>query len=144
MQKAVVAVMAVVIIGAGVLALTKDDKPADTSNTPASSNQNNGNNESQAEPEETEQAAGTITYTGSGFSPETLTVKSGDTVTVRNESSRTIEFESDPHPAHTSNTELNIDTIRPGESKTFTVNRTGTFGYHDHLDSSKTGTIIVQ
>lgn len=85
-----------------------------------------------------------ITYTTNGFSPETLRVSVGDKLTVKNNSNRTIQFDSDPHPAHTDNRELNIDHIRPGSSKAFTVSRTGTFGYHDHLNPSARGEIIVE
>lgn len=85
-----------------------------------------------------------ITYTNSGYSPAEITVKSGTTVTIKNESSRNMQFDSDPHPAHTTNEELNVETVKPGQTQTFVVKRTGTFGYHNHLNASQTGTIIVE
>ncbi|HYH36222.1 MAG TPA: cupredoxin domain-containing protein, partial [Candidatus Saccharimonadales bacterium] len=91
-----------------------------------------------------EQGAATITYTDDGFSPAKITVKTGTTVTIRNESSNALQFDSDPHPAHTDNEELNINNVPTGGSETFTVKRTGTFGYHNHLNASDTGTIVVE
>ena len=99
----------------------------------------------QSSSDNTEQAQSNVTITfNNGFSPSRVTVASGGTVTVKNDSNREIQFDSDPHPSHTGNTELNLGTVEAGESKTFNVNRTGSFGYHNHLDSSETGTIVVQ
>lgn len=92
----------------------------------------------------TKTPAATITYSDSGFSPAKTTVKSGDVVKVVNNSSRALEFSSDPHPVHTKDTDLNQQTLRPGESQTFSVTKKGTFGFHDHLDATKTGTITIE
>lgn len=88
--------------------------------------------------------AATITYTDSGFSPQTVTVKAGDKILIKNGSSAPMEFDSDPHPIHTDDPELNEGVIEPGASATITVNVKGTHGYHNHLDPSQTGTIIVE
>lgn len=93
---------------------------------------------------EEENAAATITFSASGFSPTTQTVLSGDSVQIKNTSDDDLQFYSDPHPDHTSNEELNIGLIDPGETKTFTVSKKGTYGYHNHLDSSQKGTLTVQ
>ncbi|HSX15000.1 MAG TPA: cupredoxin domain-containing protein [Candidatus Saccharimonadales bacterium] len=90
------------------------------------------------------QSAATITYTGSGFSPNTITVKAGDTITIMNASSRSLQLDSNPHPAHTDNTELNVGAVAAGQSATFTISKTGTWGYHNHLEASQTGSITVQ
>lgn len=92
----------------------------------------------------TKTPAATITYSDSGFSPSKTTVKSGDVVKVVNNSTRALEFSSDPHPVHTKDTDLNQQTLRPGESQTFSVTKKGTFGFHDHLDATKTGTITIE
>ena len=55
-----------------------------------------------------------------------------------------MQFDSDPHPIHTTNQELNVEIVEPGEVKTFTVTKTGTFGYHNHLNPSQTGKIIIE
>lgn len=79
----------------------------------------------------------TVTYNGTAFSPATVTLTSGQTLTIRNSSSTAVEPNSDPHPQHTSNTELNFGRIDAGASKSMTVTRTGTFGMHNHLAPSQ-------
>jgi plastocyanin len=89
-------------------------------------------------------AAATITFTGDGFTPAVTTVKAGDTVRVANKSSQPLNFDSDPHPTHTDEPELNVGAIGPGESGTFTVTKKGHWGFHDHLNPSLRGTLIVE
>ncbi|OGD90647.1 hypothetical protein A3D07_01590 [Candidatus Curtissbacteria bacterium RIFCSPHIGHO2_02_FULL_42_15] len=85
-----------------------------------------------------------ITYTDSGFSPAQVSVKVGDTVTFKNDSKANIQVNSAPHPAHTQFPELNIGSIATGESKTVTFTTAGTKKYHNHLNPSQTGTIVVE
>lgn len=85
----------------------------------------------------------TITFNGSSFSPSTATVKSGDTVAIKNNSSSSLQFNSNPHPSHTDNSELNVGNVPPGETMTFKLTSKGTWGYHNHLNSGQLGTIIV-
>lgn len=142
MQKVVIGLAVAAIAAAGGYTLTKNE--AGPSVPPGQPAQPAADREEQIPAEDETAAEAVITYGQTGFRPETLRVRAGETVTVNNDSDRTIQFDSDPHPAHTDNTQLNIDTIRPGQSKTFTVSRTGTFGYHDHLNPDETGTIIVE
>lgn len=85
-----------------------------------------------------------ITYSNNGFSPSTVKVTSGGSVTVKNDSNRTLQFDSNPHPAHTDNTELNLGVVQTGESKSFTVTKKGTWEYHNHLSASDEGAITVE
>ncbi len=85
----------------------------------------------------------TITFTNEGFSPETLTVKAGTVVTVKNESDDSVQFSSDDHPTHRENTEMNMKTLASGQSGTFTAKTVGTHGFHDHINDSKVGTLVV-
>ncbi|MGH7158072.1 MAG: cupredoxin domain-containing protein [Candidatus Saccharimonadales bacterium] len=85
-----------------------------------------------------------ITYTDSGFSPSALSVTSGTTVIIVNESGEQLDFSSSPHPVHSDNPELNRDTLSPGESDSFILTEPGTWGYHNHLNPDKTGTITVE
>jgi len=88
--------------------------------------------------------AATIIYSDNGFEPASVTVKSGDTLQVTNSSSRNVQFDSDPHPAHTDNSELNVGVVTMGKSTTFVVTKSGTFGFHNHLKSSDKGSITVE
>ena len=137
-RKAVIIVVAVVLLAVAalvaILLLTPKDNPG-PSNTSNSTTQNTS----------TEKQAGValITFTDEGFSPAMLTVKKGTVVTVENKSTNSVQFSSDDHPAHTDNTEMNMSVLAPGESGTFTAETVGTHGFHDHIDDSKTGTLVV-
>lgn len=137
-----------VIVGIGLLvwALTgrKAEAPA-SSNTESSQNTKSedstkANSESDTD---TESANATITFTNDGFTPNKLTVKTGTVVTVKNQSSNRVQFSSDDHPTHREDPEINMKTLAPGESGTFTAKTVGTHGFHDHIDDSKTGTLVV-
>jgi plastocyanin len=91
-----------------------------------------------------QKAAATITYSNSGFSPSTTTVKAGDVVAINNTSSGDMQLDSNPHPIHTDDTDLNVGLVGAGQTKTFTVTQKGTFGFHNHLNPGDTATIIVQ
>lgn len=86
-----------------------------------------------------------VSYSSSGFSPAVLRIKSGTTVTFRNDSTEGLWVASNPHPSHS---DLSIfDTLRSigrGEIFTFTFTRLGTWGYHNHLSPRFAGTIIVE
>lgn len=87
----------------------------------------------------------TITYTSSGFSPKTLIIADGGTVTFVNSSSENMRVASDPHPLHTNYP--GFDQINPtgnGGMWSFTFTRVGSWGYHNHANPTQSGTIIVQ
>lgn len=84
-----------------------------------------------------------ITFTNDGFEPRDINVKKGTIVTITNNASRNVQFSSNDHPAHRENTEMNLKSLSPGESDSYTATETGTWGFHDHLDESKTGTVTV-
>lgn len=146
----ILVVVAVAAAGFGVYSLVKKEDTTSHDHAPgtaehshdAETTTNSHNTKTDPGNEAAETAV--ITYTNSGFSPETITVASGATITIKNDSSRDMQLDSDPHPAHTTNEELNVEIVKPGQSQTFVVKRTGTFGYHNHLNSSQTGTIIVE
>jgi plastocyanin len=86
-----------------------------------------------------------VLITSSGFTPSTLTIKVGDTVTFINKDSNPHWPASDPHPTHTNYP--GFDALRPlktGESYSFTFTKQGAWGYHDHLNPSLRGIIIVE
>lgn len=86
-----------------------------------------------------------IVYTVSGFSPSSLTVKQGTAITFKNSSSSPFRPASDPHPIHTAYREFDAkQTIAAGQSYTFTFDKVGSWGYHDHLNPIRVGTIVVE
>lgn len=99
-----------------------------------------------------------VTYTGNGFSPKSLTVKKGDTVTWLNKDSDQLWVASGVHPDHTlydgtsraqhcpntANTAFDQCKGMPtGQSYSFTFNKVGTWEYHNHLNPSESGEVVV-
>lgn len=100
-----------------------------------------------------------IEITSSGFTPQTLTVSKGDTVTWINKDTEKHWPASAVHPTHTvypgssiekcgTSEEKNIfdacHGLAQGESFSFTFNEVGSWGYHDHLVGGVFGKIIVK
>jgi plastocyanin len=136
-------VIAIIIVVAGAFLLSRGSKTSNlygTSPSPSASAAASGSpTASTSAP-----ASATITYSSSGFSPAIVTVRKGGTLTVKNTTSSTMQFDSNPHPVHTDDPELNIGSIAGGGSATITVTKTGSHGYHNHLDPSQTGTLVVE
>lgn len=86
----------------------------------------------------------TVTLTSSGFSPATITIDSGTTVVWKNESGQTATVNSNPHPIHTDFAPLNLGQFENGQTLSLKFTAPGTHGYHNHLNSSEKGTIIVK
>jgi plastocyanin len=88
--------------------------------------------------------AGVTITAGGTFSPATLTVKKGTTVTWTNSGSAKVWVASDPHPVHTGYAGLDSRTdLGAGESFSFTFDKVGSWGYHNHLNSTVKGTVVV-
>lgn len=85
-----------------------------------------------------------VTLTQNGWSPATLTIKVGQTVTWINKSGQVATVNSNPHPTHTDYPPLNLGSFSNGSSLSLVFPKAGTYGYHNHLSPSETGTIIVQ
>lgn len=130
---------AVIVVAGAVFALTRNSNNSSETTNPDSAQ--NVQQNPQDNTDEIEDA--TIVYSDEGFSPDTVTVKKGDRVRVTNESTIGLQFSSDDHPTHLKQPELNMQTLEPNQSDTFVVTKVGTWGFHNHLDASKTGTLIV-
>lgn len=94
-----------------------------------------------------------VEITSSGFSPKTITISQGDSVTFTNTVSGKSWPASAVHPTHTVYPETGgcigskfdaCQGLEMGESYTFTFDEVGTWNYHDHLSPSDTGKIIVE
>ncbi len=94
----------------------------------------------------------TVTYTDSGFSPSVVTIKKGDTVVFKNESTTSFWPASDPHPLHNGypttggcigSTFDACAYIPPGGQWSFLFQFIGSWGYHDHLSPRQGGTVVV-
>ena len=100
-----------------------------------------------------------VTHDGSNFSSSSQTIKKGDSVTFRNESTRELWPASAFHPTHPIYPGSDIrkcgsaeassifdacKRLSQGETYTFTFNEAGSWKYHNHLSPSQTGEIIVE
>lgn len=110
-------------------------------------------NSVQTKEENKQLEANTIYYMGTGFIPNPLKIKVGETVTFKNNASRPIWVASGVHPTHTvypttggclGSTFDSCADINPGESWSFKFDFVGSWKYHNHLNPSDFGTIIVE
>lgn len=138
----IVLLVAVAAGGAWVYAATKSASPEPT-HTHDDSHEHNHAEGNTATSDPSKVASVTITATDDGFMPSNVTVKKGQSVKVVNSSSSSIEFSSADHPTHLRDPELNMSTLKPGESGTVTPGSVGKHGYHDHLHADHTGSIAV-
>lgn len=101
----------------------------------------------------------TVTYGPNGFSPSTVTIAKGGTVTFTAAAGADeMWIASDPHPTHqgydgTTKSQhcaagysgpAPFDQCTTGTSFSFTFNQVGTWGYHNHGNSADRGTVVVQ
>jgi plastocyanin len=81
-----------------------------------------------------------------GFTPETVKIKKGQTVQWMNEDATPHQIASDPYPSHTLLPHLVApEPLGQNESFNFTFEDSGTFTYHDDLNPADfKGTVIVE
>jgi|SRR3989344_2514340 len=96
-----------------------------------------------------------VSYDGSSFSPSPVTVKRGGTVTWSAGGEKEVWIASAKHPSHAvysdttlqqhcpDATEVAFDQCTSGTSYSFTFDKIGTWNYHDHINSSAFGAVIV-
>jgi plastocyanin len=160
MNLKLVGLLALVIISSGCLASfnNSEKEPEDPDNEVNESI--NNSTENTQRPTTNVENVTTVTYTDSGFSPQTVTVDVGDTVRWESEASSPMWVGSDQHPTHTEysgnslnqhcengdQTEAAFDQCSTGETFTFTFEKAGEWGYHNHRyrPQTYTGTVIVE
>jgi plastocyanin len=90
----------------------------------------------------------TITITAAGVAPKDLVVARGTRVTFVNNDGVGHDMNSDPHPAHTSCTDMNVGFVAASQNRqTDVLNIARTCGYHDHnqpSNASLQGTIRIE
>ena len=99
----------------------------------------------------------TVTYDGASFSPASVTIKQGGTVNFVDESGNPMWLASNPHPAHSGYDGTSrqthcaagyvgpkpFDECSSGTNFSFMFGKIGSWGYHDHFNSSANGTVVV-
>lgn len=136
-NKIVLAAVAVVLVAGGALLLSnRINKPSEVQDTVTSS-----------QPTPTSPASlqeATITLTQSGFSPASVTIKSGTRVIWVNKSGASASVNSATHPTHRVYPALNLGRIDEGSSLQLVFSKKGTYRYHNHLNPDQSGTITVE
>lgn len=86
-----------------------------------------------------------IRYRDGKYLPESLTIKQGDEVRFINESGRDMWPASATHPTHEMYPEFDPKQPIPnGQMWPFVFGKTGGWNYHDHLNPSVGGVIVVE
>lgn len=86
----------------------------------------------------------TVTLTDKGFSPATLTIKKGQTVTFINNSSEKMWVSANPFPSAADYPAFNEKSgVASGSSWDFTFDKTGVWFYHDHYHPALGAKIVV-
>ena len=150
----VAVVVAVVVIAGAVWWLMSQPAAAPQANTNTQAPAAVADNTTPAAP-----MSATVTYGANGFSPSTVTVAKGGTVTfVAAAGADEMWIASNPHPIHNAydGTTLSqhcaqgysgpapFDQCAAGNSFSFTFDKVGSWPYHNHGNSSDFGTVIVQ
>lgn len=94
-----------------------------------------------------------IFYNNTGFSPSSLKIKAGETVTFKNGSPLPLWVASGSHPSHTqypvgggciASAFDSCKNIGQGETWSFKFDIIGDWEYHNHMNSADKGAIIVE
>ncbi|MDZ4225407.1 MAG: cupredoxin domain-containing protein [Candidatus Andersenbacteria bacterium] len=86
----------------------------------------------------------TVDIGDTGFTPATVTVAAGTKVTFVNNGQAAHWPASDPHPVHTDLPGFDAKHgLQTGEEYSFVFDKVGSWGFHDHLNPTLTGEIVV-
>jgi len=104
---------------------------------------NNGTEDKEGVPE-LPPSTKVVSYTGSSFAPQIITIPAGTTIRFENESATPVWPASDNHPTHRILPEFDSrGSIAPGSHYEHTFTKVGSWEYHNHLNPGETGTVVV-
>jgi len=97
----------------------------------------------------------TVTLTATGFSPASVTIKKGGTITFKNEGTGKMWVATAQHPTHTvyagtslsehcdDARDVSFDQCKNGSMYSFTFDKLGTWNYHNHSVNGQYGSVVV-
>ncbi|MBI3273813.1 MAG: hypothetical protein HYZ69_01585 [Candidatus Colwellbacteria bacterium] len=94
-----------------------------------------------------------VSYTDNGYTPSVIIIKTGESITFKNDSSKAMWPASAMHPTHIAypttggclgSTFDACAGIQPGKTWSFTFDIPGAWKYHDHLTPTFFGAITVE
>lgn len=87
----------------------------------------------------------TITYKDGVFTPSTVTIKKDTTVKFVNGGNDQMWVASAPHPQHTNLPGFDqLKAVGRGESYEYTFIKVGSWKYHNHVNPTAFGTVVVE
>ncbi|MFI5270652.1 MAG: cupredoxin domain-containing protein [Candidatus Saccharimonadales bacterium] len=91
-------------------------------------------------------APAAVSITDSGFVPATVTIKVGQAVVWTNDAVTShFVISDDPVPLKAGEPQPNsVQSIKPGDTYSYVFNQAGSYGYHDTIDPSFQGTVVVK
>lgn len=158
MKKISIIVVVIALVGFGgyfFLRAPATPSAPSTENSSANTPSETKTPESQSEntPPQSEETTHVITYSDNGYEPKTITIRTRQSITFKNQSSQAVWPASAKHPTHRDypttggcigSTFDACRGVQPSESWTFLFDIPGTWKYHNHLNPSNTGTVIVE
>ena len=85
-----------------------------------------------------------VLLTSTGFEPNVITIKKGDSVTFFTSNTNLFWPASNPHPNHNLYGDFDPKrALKPNETWTFSFTESGSWSYHDHLNPRFTGVVNV-
>lgn len=142
----IIVIVILVIVGGGLVLVgklgNKTAKPTGETSQPSTPAQSTTSQDTGGTvPKET---INNVTFTKSGFNPKTITIKAGTRVIWLNKSGASATVNSDNHPTHQVYPPLNLGKFPDRSSVQLVFDKPGKYGYHNHLDTSQTGTVVVE
>ncbi len=144
MNKILIAAVGIIVIIGGVFLLSSNANKNSTSTQTIVPTQTETQATTSPTIQEDTASGAAVTLASNGFNPTTLTVKVGTKVAWTNKSGENATVNSTPHPTHTAYPPLNLGSFADGASVSLVFDKTGSYGYHNHLNASQTGTVIVE
>ncbi len=86
----------------------------------------------------------TVNLTASGFQPQSINIKAGQTVIWVNKSGQDATVNSDIYPTNLLWPFLNLGKFKDGTSVSTIFSKAGKYTYYNYLNPSQKGTVIVE
>src|SRR3972149_6478887 len=137
----VAGIVLVLVVGAGAfffLNMNKSQTGVTNNASPTESTSSEEKTTKETQIEEVE-----ISLTNQGFSPASITIDKETKVVWTNNSGVMANVSSAPLPIHTNSPPLNLGNFGDGDTRELIFSDSGTYGYHNHLNATQRGTIIV-
>jgi len=144
MNKIILVIFALILLGGGFFLFNSNmqKQPSNVAPTVVPTGMEKSPTEESDAMEKTENS--TVTLTNTGFTPATITVKAGDKVVWLNQSGGTATVHSAMHPTHLVYPKLNLGNFDVGGELSLVFDEVGTYKYHDHLNPTRFGTVVVE